>query len=309
MTTTRAAVRRRAVVLARRRGRVTTDGVTELTSDVTTSLDEVPDTTPGAGLPVPTSPSRFRNWFIYRPVAVNAGDQIRAIAEYGAQARRYLINGERYTAACSAERYEILRDPPDDWNSAINEALKTLLWTPRLDEWTPTSNTQRIYTFGTAPLNGITDLARRTQVFELEFHPTADASGEENWQVWADGQHTYRTYEDEGTLRVVFGGLLPNTDNQFRWTILIPFAALTDETSTSTVDEEWAAWATLKIMAGWFADPDNPSDEWTEIGEQAEENYHDLRRAVLADLAYRTVGRHSQAGGSVSVGGRRGGRF
>ena len=306
---TRQTIRRRAVILSRTRGRVAVNGITALTA-TGGDANSLIDTTAHAAPPVPTSASRYRNWSLYIPEATNALDTERAIAEFDAEQRRYMINGPAYnTVPGSGDRYEILRDPPDDWNSAINEANKTLLWTPRLDEWTPASNDQRIYTFGTAPLDGITDLARRTQVFELEFHPTADASGEENWQVWADGQHTYRTYEDEGTLRVVFGGLLPNTDHEMRFTTLIPFAALTDETTILTVDEEWAAWATLKIMAGWFADADNPSDEWTAIGETAEENYHDLRRAVLADLAYRTVGRHSQMGGSVSVGGRRGGRF
>ena len=68
----------------------------------------------------------------------------------------------------------------------------------------------------------------------------------------------------------------------------------------------WAPMATLLVMADWLRDPDDPADEWTEIADRIKPRYEDRRRAVLGRYAWREVGRETQHGGGVSVGGRAG---
>ena len=98
----------------------------------------------------------------------------------------------------------------------------------------------------------------------------------------------------------------PDTNQQPRLITTQPYATLTDETTSSNVEELWAAMATLLVMADWLRDPDNPADEWTEIADRIKPRYEDRRRAVLGRYAWREVGRETQHGGGVSVCGRAG---
>ena len=303
-TTTRADIRRRAAGLVRKRSRVTTDGVTVLTSDASTDLRSVTDTTAGAGPPVPTSLNRYRNWHIYRPAAVAAGDQVRAVAEYDARNREYRINGEPYTNAANTERFELLKDHPDNWNAGVNFAMEEFLFFPRFDEFSPVSESRRIYQVSAAPIS-ISDLERPlSQIHNIQWHDESETTNEESWKDWDNGGRTWELFEDEGSFFIDFGFSTPDSSMQMRLVSLVPYSALTDETSTSAVEEEWAAFATLMVMGDWFRDENNPDDEWNVIYRKFEPAYWSRRRTILGRYTARSVGRNPQFVGAVGVAGR-----
>ena len=301
----REGILRRAVLLSRTRGISTADGVAALTAsggEPQALIDAEGFFARGM------STNLDRDTWLYTPDA-DAADQVRLVSQTDPINLAYRTAGPDYGAVpVSGDRYLVLKDHPFRWNVQLNEALRTLLFFPRLDVWTPISDTQRIYTFGTAPLDGITDLDRITQVFNLQWHDGGDATDEERWRDWADddGRKTWRVYDDAGTLRIEFNGILPGTVDELRFTSLIPHPIVTDDATAMTVDEEWAAYALLMQMGKLYGDPNNPDDEWTEVMGRAVLAYQDRRKAILAEFSYRTVGRHTQQGGSVFVsGGRR----
>ena len=295
-------IMRRAVQLARTRGISTADGVAGLTAsggDAVSLVDAEGFFARGISV------NLDRDTWLYIPTAA-AADQVRLVRATDPIGQAYRHAGPDYGTPPTNERYLLLRDHPFRWNGALNEALRTMLFFPRLDEWTPTVTTQRIYTFGTTPLNAITDLTRKTQVFALHSHPTGDATNAGRWTDWGDGRRTWRVYDDGGTLRIEFDGGLPNTDRVMRFTNLIAHATVTADDTAMTVDEEWAALALLVVMGRQYGDLNNPDDEWTVILAERLPEYEDRRRAILAEFSYGTTGRHTQRAGAVSVAGRGG---
>ncbi|KKK72528.1 hypothetical protein LCGC14_2902980, partial [marine sediment metagenome] len=307
--TTRAGIFRRAVHLAQTRGRSTADGVNGLTA-TTGGATTLADTT--SLPPTGASTSLYANQWLYRPAANNAADYKRFVTAtgYTASTRQLTHGGPNYTenplAGTDDGTYLLLEDDPDTWNAAINEALRELLAFPRFDKWSPTSNTERVYQINSAPIS-IYDLDRLSQIWGVQWHDENEASGEERWKDWADGDRAVLPLEDQGTFYLDFRGpKLPSTADQFRLITTQPYATLTDETTTSNVEEYWAAVATLVVMADWLNDHDNPADEWTEIGAKWGPVYEDRRRAVLGRYAFHQVWRGQTRRGGATVAGRAG---
>ncbi len=311
-TTTRAAIRRRAVHLARTRGVSSADGVTALTAtggSASTLIDT--DFLP----PPPAVANLYKKQWIYTPTLA-AADQQRIVKDasgYSASTQTITIESglDWSTGPVSATPYLILEDKPDTWDSAINEALRELLAFPRFDEFSPVSNSRRIYDISSAPIS-VTDLDRLSQIWAVQWHDEDDATNEERWKDWDDGFRTVRPFEDAGDFFLRFGAegevnpLLPSKADQFRLVTTQPYATLSDETTTSNVEETWAAYATLVVMADWLGDHDNPADEWTEIGAKYGPIYEDRRRAVLGEFAFHRVWRSQTQRGGSSVAGRAG---
>ena len=313
-TTTRAAIFRRAVHLARTRGKSSADGVSALTATGGDGSTTLIDT--GFLPPPPAVPNLYKKKWIYTPT-LTAADAKRFANTYSAAAQKITIqSGLNWgTGPSSGTVYYILDDDPDTWNSAINEALRELLAFPRFDEFSPVSNSRRIYQIDAAPIN-VTDLDRISQIWGVEWHDENDAANEERWRDWNDGLRVVKPFEDAGDFFLRFGGTgfdrrgstfgLPSTADEFRLVTTQPYATLTDETTTSNVEEYWAALATLVVMADWLGDHDNPADEWTEIGAKYGPMYEDRRRAVLGQYAFHQVWRGQTQRGGSTVGGRGG---
>ena len=303
---TRAGIIRNAVNKVPKLGLSTEDGSTALTPDANTNVRGIFDVS--AAIPLPASRSLHKNWFAYLPAAAVATDNIRVVAEYSAKEQGWLIAGDDYSTAptnASAGRFLILKDDPNLWNRALNYALSELLSFPRFDEFSPVSDTRRIYQIDAAPIS-VSDLTRLSQIWGIEFHNENETANEETWKPWDNGQRTFELFEDAGTLYIHFGGRAPGTTEQFRLISVVPYAALANESTNSNVEEEWAALATLVTMAEWLADKDNPADEWNIQGKIWAPKYEARRRAVLGKFAYRQVIRSSERHATVRVGGRAG---
>lgn len=304
-TTTRAAIRRKAVHLARTRGFATADGSSVLTA-TSGSSSTLLDT---ANLP-PTgaATSLYDLQWLYRPAANNAADRERIIAAgtYTGSTRTLGSITPTYTEAPLAGTdngtYLILKDRPTLWNQAITEAFARECFFVRRSEFSPTSNTQLVYVLTAAPISLSDFTAPLTQIHGLEWHDENETAGEEQWKDFDNGIRTWEIIEDAGVFSLVLNAPF-DTTMQVRINATIPYPALTDETTTSTVDVTYAAWATLLVMARWLG---NDSDEWAMIGQAAIQEVRDRRRQALGRFAFRTVGRESQHGGAVSVGGRAG---
>ena len=124
---------RRAVLLARSRGISSADGVASLTAsggDPVSLVDAEGFFARGM------STNLDRDTWLYMPTAT-AADQVRLVRATDPINQAYRHAGPDYGVSPVAERYLVLKDHPFRWNAALNEALRTLLFFPRLDEWTP----------------------------------------------------------------------------------------------------------------------------------------------------------------------------
>ena len=123
---TRAGIFRRAVHLAQKRGKSTADGVSALTATGGDGSTTLIDT---ANLPPPpASTSLYQNKWIYCP-ALAAADRVRIGNTYTAATQTITIaSGLDWDTGPSSDTvYYWLKDDPDIWNAAINEALRELL--------------------------------------------------------------------------------------------------------------------------------------------------------------------------------------
>ena len=304
--TTRAAVLRRAMSLVPNLAYATKDGVNALTSTsgaATTIVDTANQ------MPTGFVAATHKNWFLCRPAAAAAADKVRIVSTYTASSGTWTHGGPNYTNNATTERYLLTKDPLNLWESAFNEALQTECFLLRFNSWTPVSNTRRIYEIGAAPIS-VTDLDRVGDVHNIQYHGSTDATNEENWRDWYNGRdRIWEVFDDASTLYVNFGvSTVPGTTTIMRLVVTQPYATLTDETTASNVDEEWAAYATLLVMCRYLADLKDPRNEWTKV-------YHNVRplefvrarrAAELGRYAFRTVERSSQRVGGVGVGGRAG---
>lgn len=316
MTTTRAAIRRRAVGLAMAEGRSVGFASRDNVNALTATAGAATTLTDTAGLPpAGAAATTAKAWWLYLPTMA-AAYQRRIVASYSGSTQAFTHEGPDYNATTitalglGTTPYLVLRNDPDRWNAAINEACKQLLSQVKYDEITFTTATdeQARYTLSAAPFS-LTSIVRDSQVADIEYRDANDASGQERWLPWADGRRTWRTYMDESNVILDFGkdsALWPSTDIRIRVKWTAQFTALTDETATVDVDEYWAALGTLAIMSDWYADVNNPNDDWNVIGRRAKAQYEAQRRLILGEDAFRQVQRTAQQTGINGVGGRAG---
>ncbi len=133
---TRAGIIRRAVLIARTRGISTADGVAALTAS---GGDEVSLVDAQGFFARGMSVNLDRNNWLYVPGAA-AADQVRLITATDPITQAYRHGGPDYSSSpSSGDAYLVLKDHPFRWNAALNEAVQTMLFFPRLDKWTPTA--------------------------------------------------------------------------------------------------------------------------------------------------------------------------
>jgi hypothetical protein len=314
VTTTRAAVLRRAIELTSQgghsRGFATRDGVNALTSTGGAALTLI-DT---AGLP-PTgaAATTAKGWWIWLPL-MTAANQRKLISSYSGALNTLTHQGPNYdattiTALGVGTPYRVVRDDPDRWTMAFNEALRTILSQINYDEITITTSGQVLYTLSAAPFT-LTGIVRDSQIMDVEYVDAGATAGEERWLPWSNGFQTWRTYMDGQNVIIDFQGTenAPTTAVRLRVKWSSQFAAVTSDATVLDVDEYWAALATLTVMADWLADPDNPSDDWNMIGRKVRTQYAAQRRLILGEDAYRQVQRTAQTVGYLPVHGRAGRR-
>ena len=305
MSVTRKQIRTRAIDMVPEKGRSTVDGSTLLTA-TSGGTSTLLDTT--ALPPTGASTALYSNAWLHRPAAATAADRKRLVSAtgYDGSTKTITHQGPVWAIAPLASGdtgvYEILKDDPDLWNMAINEALRTECFYVRNYEWTPTSNTKRVYDISAAPISN-TAIERVTDLHAVQWHPAADTAGEELWEDWANGSREWDFFEDNGTLYLDFRHIPPDTAQELRLIVTNPYAVLTDETTPSNVDLLWAAAATITVMARWLGESDA---QWRRYGAAVASTLHTRRRQELREYAYRTVGRESQYVGGMTVGGRGG---
>lgn len=290
------------------RGFASRDGVSALTS--TAGAARTLTDTAGA-FPTGASVSLGKGAWLYLPTAA-AADQRRLIQSYDGALRQYTHEGPDYSAPTIAALatglpYLVLLDDPDLWNSALNEALRTLLSSIHYDEFVPTG--VATYVAGVAPFAALVGVSRAAQILDIEQRATGDAVGAYDWTHWADSQRTWRAYDDEGTVVIDFGQPLavPSASGvtlRVKWAD--QYATVSDETTTIAVDEDMAAYALLAQMGDWLAQADNPADDWRYLRERATIQLGQRRRQILGPDAYRNVTRTTQHAGLRGVRGRGG---
>jgi hypothetical protein len=304
--TTSASVLQRAVMLARSNGigvgYATADGINPLTTTAGGTLTLI-DTSYLP--PLGATDLLNKEWFIYLPDAI-AADRKRIIESYSPTSREFTLAGPNYATATinqmnAGATYLVLMDDPDDWASAITEAVRNLLSEPIWGFITPTVDRQVLY-----PLAAFTDITRRTQVFDLEVCRASEPTDERNWLPWYNGQRTWEVQQDGEDLYINFewADYAPTTADLLRLTYLRQFDPADGDWD---FDELWAALAVLVTMADWNADPTDSKDRWFQIGRKVNEAYVGRKRAILGGEGFRVVSRTSQQTGLYGVRGRRGG--
>lgn len=312
MTINRASILRLAVSLARTdgrsRGHATRDGATALTATSGAARSLVDS---GGLPPVGASSATGKGQWLYL-YTMAAAYQRRLIQSYDASSWRMVHQGPDYDATTIAALvaatcpYMILKDDPDEWVIAINNALTTLLSQVKYDTFTPTGAAR--YTVGTGALAALTGITRPSQIAEVEVNVGSATAGDEDWQPWANGARTWNAYTDEQTVILDFNDTLnaPSTGDAMRIKWTTQYAAATDWTTAIAVDERLAALATCVSMADNLADPNNPDDDWNVIGNRVREQYEARRRLILGSDAFRQVSRAPQQTGILRMRGRGG---
>lgn len=306
-TTTKAAVRRRAVFLARadgrRRGLSSPNGVTALTATGGTTATLI-DT---AGLPpVGVSPLFAKRHWLNLPSAVAAGDRKRIIDSYTPAS--YTLNLKDpvlAVAPVAGTPYLILKDDPDTWNAAMDEAFRTMLSEVHYDEITIGSTPSHRYDLSAAPFS-LPSITKVTQVYGIELR-RGDAT-DPDWDEWQNGSRAYKVYSAAGKIYLDFGTIAaaPGAADVIRVKWAAEYDVTTTEAASINCNELLAAQATLIQMADWLADSDNPADDWNIIGLRTRVEYAALRRELMGADAYRRVERPSQGAGRLRMRGRGG---
>src|SRR5690606_31583323 len=121
----------------------------------------------------------------------------------------------------------------------------------------------------------------RTQIVSLEWAPLDASSGSIRWQPWEDGRRTWNVYSDGVNVVIDFGD--PRTaPSPSTMQIRVKYTRQYDpDAEPWDVDLDWAAWATLSVLADQLRDPDNASDNWNVLARQAVHEIAGHRRRIL----------------------------
>lgn len=302
MTTTRAAIIRRAMDMVPELAHATKDGVTALTATggaASTLIDTASAQPSGA------ASTLFKGWYLWRPDKTDA-DQVKIISTYSGSAQEYTINGTWLDNPASADPYRVCKDHPFLWLRAYAEAMREDCISLAYTNFSPVSATRRVYQVDAAPIS--LTVARQSDILELEWHDETDAANEEVWKPWADGNRRWETFDVGGVPYIRFDGVLPDTTIQMRVISAGPYTVLTDETTTSTVDELWAAYAVLLNMWRLAGQPEKPGDDWTRAIRRLDaiSYMRTRRRQQLGRYAFRIVAPTARETPGVSIRGRAG---
>lgn len=293
------------------RGHATRDGVNLLatTGGGPTALSDSASLPPGGA-----SQSTGKGQWIWTP-AMASGQQKRIVGgavPYNASTFTLSHLGPVYdsttiAALIAGTPYMVLRDDPDYWVGAFNEAMRTITTNIMFSEFTPTGVVK--YAVASAPIS-VAGITRRTQILDVETHDIGDASGYEHWRPWADGRHVWEPVVSDGAVYLDFKdpNTAPGTGDRMRIKWGSQVAVPTTDTESVEIDELQAALATLVVMADQRADTDNPNDDWMKIGQRARIEYEAWRRLNLGPDAYRQVIYPQQETGYAGVAGRGGRR-
>lgn len=188
------------------------------------------------------SSGRYGNYYLYRPAAATASDVIRRVTVDGYDGNEGQIthSGPAWTinplASSDSGYYELWPWNPLDLNRASVRGFETRLFSIQQDDIT--TNGQSQYQVSATPFS-LTSIDTDNLILEvLQVHgtdPNANVSvwtkeGKTWWEEW-DNDTLYLRFDTPptGTIRIVWKK---------------PYTALSDDTTTSTVNKQWAMWAT-----------------------------------------------------------------
>lgn len=188
------------------------------------------------------SVARYGSFYLYRPSAATAGDVIRRVTPTGYDSDEGQIthSGPAWAinplASSDSGYYELWPWNPRDINRAFTRAMQTRLFSIQQDNIT--TNGQSRYEVAASPFT-LTDIeSPQNQILEvgqvLGTDPNARIS------VWPKEGRTWWPEPDNDTLYIRFDSPPSGT---IRITWKKPYTALSDETTTSTVNKQWAMWA------------------------------------------------------------------
>jgi len=187
------------------------------------------------------SVSRFMSFYLYRPAAANTGDYFRRVTPTGyAPTTGTLTQGTPVwtvapKAGADSGYYELWQWDPVQVNAAISRALTKRCFSLQRD--LVTTNGQSRYDLTAAPFSlAITNI--QDQVAEIvQFYGTDPNA---RVQPWQSAGKTWWPETDNGVLYACFD---PPPTGTLQVTWKKPYAALSDDTTTTDCPVEYVAWA------------------------------------------------------------------
>ena len=187
------------------------------------------------------SSSLFGNYFLYRPAAATASDVVRRVTMTGYTSDDGILThaGPAWTTdpleSSDSGYYELWKYDPVLVNRAITRAFQTRLFSIQQDDIT--TNGQTRYEVGASPFS-LSSIESDDQILEVGQVWGTDPNA--RVRVWTKEGRTWWPEPDNDTLYIRFD---PPPSGTIRITWKKPYTALSDDTTTSTVDKEWAVWA------------------------------------------------------------------
>ncbi|MCR4341807.1 MAG: hypothetical protein NUW01_18180 [Gemmatimonadaceae bacterium] len=222
------------------------------------------------------SPGRFGAYWLHRPAAAAAANFYRRIRGDGfnAQTGKLDIQGAIWTVAplASADTGEYEIWPGDVHPAAVNRAISRALTTRcfSIQRDSVTTNGQTRYDIAASPFTLTSISSIQNQVLEINQVSGTDPNAR-IWP-WASGGRSWWPEEDNNTLYLRFYPA-PSGTLEIVWKK--PYADLTDETTTSAVNEDYVKWAAFYEL--FFALENRAKAE-----SESKVNYKDLKETCYA---------------------------
>ncbi len=188
------------------------------------------------------STSRYKLYWLHRPNANNAADVIRRVNVTGyAPTTGVLTHGgpdwtEAPLAGADDGTYELWPWDPRWINRAYSRALTTRCFSLQRDDITTDGAARYQMNTSPFPTSGIST----TQDQVLEFEQVIGTDPDATVVPWLKGGRTWWPESDNDVLFIRFA---PAPTGTIRMVWKLPYTDVTDETTTSTVDKEYAMWA------------------------------------------------------------------
>ena len=237
------------------------------------------------------SESLYGNYYLYRPAAATAADVVRRIAfgGYDPDNGKLTHSGPVWAIdpleSSDSGYYEVWKHNPVEVNRAMTRAFQTRLFSIQQDDIT--TNGQTRYEVGASPFS-LSSIESDDQILEIGQVWGTDPNA--RVRVWTKEGRTWWPEPDNDTLYVRFD---PPPSGVIRITWKKPYTALSDDTTTSTVDKEWAVWATaLELMIALSRRAQlngETSANYDQLKEYAYARYWGLRKKFMNRFASQLI--------------------
>lgn len=188
------------------------------------------------------SVSRFASYYLYRPAAANAADNYRRVTATGYAPSTGVLThgGPDYTVAPLASSdsgdFELWPYDPRMVNRAISRALTKRCFSIQQDTFATNGQTRYDVTASPISLTGITTI--QDQVLEISQFTGTDPNAYVS--RWDKAGNSWWPELDNGTLYLRFS---PAPSGTLRFTWKTPYAALSDESTTTACPTDYVKWA------------------------------------------------------------------